>query len=545
MVLFIRFISCLILILGGVSCSKGDALATVAAREKILIKGNGSEPRALDPHLIQTTTEHSLMMAMFEGLVNDDVADDDKVLPGVAESWESLDGASRWIFHLRANAKWSDGRPLVASDFVKSYQRELSPTFGALYADMLYKLKNAEDYNKGKITDFSQVGVKALDDHTLEVTLTGPMPYFLSVLSHFTWFPLPLHTIEKFGDVESHFNLWTRAGNMVGNGAFKLKTWKFKDYIEVERNPYYWDAAKVKLNGVRFMVISDLATEERLFRNGRLHVTETLGLDRIPYYRKNYPELLHISPYLGVYFYRINVTKEALKDVRVRQALNLALDRETLVNKTLQGAHAPAWGLTPPMQTTYKQPRPLTFDVAKAKQLLAEAGYPEGKGFPKFSLHVNDIETHVLIAQVMQDMWKRNLGLDVGIRTESTNVFYDTQIRMDYEISRAGWIADFIEPITFLDMWTKGNQNNNTGWASEEFDQLIRKSYTISDPIERGKVLEQAEVLFMNDLPIIPIYWYNKQALVHPAVKGWNAKLLDNHPWRDLDLGSEILPEIK
>ena len=542
----IAYRSILLLLLAlTVSCQRREDLATVAAREKILIKGNGSEPRSLDLHLIQTTTEHQLMMAMFEGLVNEDKSDDTKILPGVAETWEPLDGYQRWVFHLRKNAKWSDGTPLTAHDFVKSYKRQLSPTFAALYADMLYKLKNAEDYHKGKSTDFNTVGAKALDDHTLELTLNGPMPYFLFVLTHFTWFPVPTHTIQKFGELESRFNQWTRAGNMVGNGAFKLKEWKFKDFIEVDRNTHYWDAANVKLNGVRFVVVPDLATEERLFRNGRLHVTETLGIDRIPFYKKNFPDIVRINPYLGVYFYRINVTKDGFKDVRVRQALNFALDRDTLVNKTLNGAHTPAIGFTPPMQAPYPLPRPLKYDPDKARKLLAEAGYPGGKGFPKFSLHVNDIETHVLIAQVMQDMWKRELGLDVGVRTESTNVFYDTQIRMDYEVSRAGWIADFIEPITFLDLWTTGNQNNNTGWSNPKFDQLIKDSYTATDPAARGKIMEEAENIFLSDLPVVPIYWYNRQVLVHPAVKGWEPKLLDNHPWKDLDLGSETLPKIQ
>lgn len=550
MIRLLRLLPILLCFLG--SCEKREALTSISAREKILIKANGSEPRSLDLHLIQTVTEHQLMMAMFEGLVNEDKSDDTKVLPGVAETWESLDGAARWIFHLRANAKWSDGTPLVAADFVKTYQRQLTPKFGALYPEMLYKLKNAEEYHKGTLEDFSQVGVKALDDHTLELTLNGPTPYLPNVLQHFTYFPLPLHVISKYGAegqsvsdaIISRFNTWTRPGHMVGNGAFKLKTWRFKDSIEMDRNPYYWDSANVKLNGLRFLVVPDLATEERLFRSGRVHITEALALDRIDFYKKKCPEVLQISPYLGVYFYRINVTRDALKDLRVRQALNLAIDRETLVNQTLHGAHAPALGFTPPMQAPYELPRTLSYNPEKARQLLAEAGYPNGKGFPQSKLLVNDVETHVLIAQVMQDMWKRNLNLDIGVRTEPSNSFYDTQNRMDYDLARAGWIADFVEPISFLDMWTTGNQNNNTGWTNPKFDELIRESYTKSGE-ERGKVLLAAETMFINDLPVIPIYWYNKQTLVHPGVIGWDKKVLDNHPWKDLDLKDVPLPDIR
>ena len=541
---FVRHILVGLIMFAAVACERRESMVTQFSREKILLKGNGTEPRSLDLHLIQTTTEHHIMMALFEGLVNEDAADDTTIHPGVAEKWESLDNFSRWIFHLRPDARWSDGTPLVAADFVKSYKRQLSPSFGALYPEMLYKLKNAEAFHKGEIKDFNQVGAKALDDHTLELTLNGPIPYFLSVLLHFTWFPVPIQVIEKHGELESRFNQWTRPGNMVSNGPFKLKEWKFKDYIETERNPHYWDTKNVKLNGVRFVVVPDVATEERLFRNGRLHMTETLGLDRIPFYKENFPEVLRVYPYLGVYFYRMNVTLPVFKDVRVRQALNLALDRDTLVNQTLHGTHAPAYGLTPPMKASYTLPRPLKYDPEKGRQLLAEAGYPGGKGLPKFSILVNDVETHILIAQVVQDMWKRNLGVDVGIRTESSSVFYDTQNRLDYDVARAGWIADFVEPISFLDMWTAGNQNNMTGWQNAQFDKLIADSYTATDPAARGKIMEQAETLFMNDYVIVPIYWYNRQILVHPAVKGWHVKVLDNHPFTAMDLGDETLPAI-
>ncbi len=533
-----------------------EKLVDKAAREKILLKGNGSEPRSLDPHLVQTTTEHHLMCALFEGLVDDHHSDDTQVTPGVAERWESFENGARWIFHLRTNAKWSDGVPLTAADFVQSYERQLSPTFGALYADMLYKLKNAEAFHRGKLADFSQVGVKALGPHTLELTLNGPMPYFPFVLTHFTWFPVPLHCISKYGSeipgiqdepnpvqagIESRFNLWTRPGKMVGNGAFHLKDWAFKDYVEVTRNPHYWDAAKVKLNGVKFVVVTDLATEDRLFRNGRLHVTETLPLPRIAHYQKSAPSILQLRPYLGSYFFRLNVKEGPLGDPRVRRALNLAVDRESLVNKTLHAAHSPAETFIPPMAGYPMRPT-LKFDPTEAKRLLAEAGFPEGKGMPKLSIHVNDSESHVLIAEALQNAWKTQLGLDFSIRQESSSVFYDTQQRLDYQISRAGWIADFVEPISFLDMWTTGNANNNTGWGSEKYDQLIRDSYTEPTTEARLAILQKAEDILMTELPIVPIYWYRRPFLLHPAVKGWDNKVLDNHPLKYVDLGSEKLP---
>jgi oligopeptide transport system substrate-binding protein len=497
------------------------------------------------------------MTALFEGLVDEHPTDDTQVAPGVATHWESLDGATRWIFHLRKEAKWSDGTALTAHDFVASYQRELSPTFGALYAEMLYKLKNAEDYHQAKngVTDFASVGAKALDDHTLELTLNGPMPYFLLVLTHFTWFPVPLHVIRKYGKLvtgvgsereaeESRFNKWIRAGNMVGNGAFQLKTWAFKDYVAVERNPHYWDAAAVQLNGVKFMVVTDLATEERMFRNGRLHVTETMPLSRIAHYQSKAPEVLQLRPYLGSYMFRINVTHGPLKDKRVRQALNLSVDRQVLVEKSLHNAHSPAWSYLPPMDG-YPQIKPMTLDIPKAQQLLAEAGFPGGKGFPAIEIHVNDSETHVLVAQFLQNAWKEALGVNFSIRQESSSVFYDTQERLDYHISRAGWIADFVEPISFLDMWTKENKNNNTGWENAEYDQLIRDSYAEGDAAKRLAILQKAEAIFEADFVVVPIYWYRRPFLLHPALQGWNQKVLDNHPYKHLSLSTAALPPLE
>ncbi len=526
------------------ACGEREPLAVVAAREKILLKGNGTEPRALDPHLVQSTTEHHVLMGLFEGLTEEHPTKDDQVIPGVAERWEMLEGGRRWIFHLRADAKWSDGHPLTAQDFVWSYHRELNPNMGALYADMLFKLKNAEEFYLKKINDPNEIGVKALDERTLELALTGPMPYLPTVLTHFTWFPLPRHCIEQFGKSEDRFNQWTREGNMVSNGAFRLKRWRFKQEIEMERNPYYWDAKNVKLNGVRFFPIEDSATEDRMFRDGRLHLTETVPLSRIPYYKAKHPDIFYIRPYLGVYFYRINITRPQLQNRAVRQALSLAIDRQILCERVLQGGQVPATGLTPPMPG-YHTPVTVRHDPDAARKLLTEAGFPDGKGFPRFTIHVNDVEAHRTLAEAIQEMWRKELGIEVGIRTEDSSVFYDTQNRMDYDVSRAGWIADFVHPITFIDMWTKGNQNNNTGYDNPQFDQMVKDAIAAESEDQRLRILEKAEQFFMDECAAIPIYWYTRQFLMHPSLKGWEPKMLDNHPYKFLDLEEAAQPVIR
>ncbi len=525
------------------ACGPREQLATIAAREKILLKGNGTEPDTLDPHFAQSTTEHHVLMALFEGLVEEHPDNDEEVIPGVAERWEILDNASRWIFHLREKARWSDGEPVTAGDFVFAYQRQLTPATGAMYASMLYKLKGAEDFHQGRSQDFASVGVKALNDRTLELTLAGPMPYFLKMLPHFTWYPLPRHVLPKYGGISDRYNQWTRPGKIVSNGAFRLKEHVFKKEIRMERNPHYWDAATVKLNGIRFFPITSDASEDRMFRTGRLHVTEIVPLDRIPHYKQNFPNILHLEPYLGVYFFRLNLKRPPVDNPKVRWALALALDRKAICDNVLRGGQIPAYGLTPPM-TGYEAPRPVTHDPEKARRLLAEAGYPGGKDLPRLEIHVSDTESNKKMAEVVQSMWKTELGVQASIRLEDSSVFYNTQNRMDYQISRAGWIADYVEPLTFIDMWTTGNENNNTGWSSPEFDQLIRDSYREGNPAARLAILHRAEELFMADLPIVPIYFYTRQYLLHPAVSGWGKKVMDNHPYKFVDLEDVPLPEM-
>lgn len=508
-----------------------------ATKAGMLLLGNGAEPGTMDPHLATGVPEHLIFSAMFEGLTAPGAQDPDDNVPGTAESWDHSPDMTEWTFHLRADAKWSDGHPLTAQDFVWSFQRMLSPDLAAEYASMLYPLKNAEDYNKGKITDFAQVGVKAPDDHTLKLTLTGPTPYLLGVLKHYSWFPLPRHVIEKYGSPTDRENPWTRSGHMVSNGPFRLKQWLFTNSITLEKNPAYWDAKNVKLNGIKFYPISSDSTEERAFVNGQLHATMIVPLSKIDEYREKKSPFFHLDPLLSVYFYRINVNKPPLNDKRVRRALALAVDRESLIKNVLKGGQKPAVGLVPyPERLHYLPSDVMRHDVAEAKRLLAEAGYPNGAGFPKFDILINTNEAHRVIAEAIQEMWKRDLNIPVSIHNQDWGVYLDSQRKMDYQICRAAWNGDYADPFTFLSMWRTGDGNNETGWSNPRYDELMAQSMTEGDAAKRFQIMHEGETILLDELPIIPVYWYTHATLVRTSVKNWKESLLQYRCYKAMEL---------
>jgi len=513
-----------------------------ANKNKILLLTVGSEPRTLDPQEAQGVTEHHIIMAMIEGLVAPSIDDQSKVVPGMADRWEHNEDYSVWTFHIGEDRKWSNGDPVTAQDFVFSYKRMLTSSFGAQYSENLFILKGAEDYYRGKITDFDQVGVKALDPHTLRIELVGPTPYLLSLVQHDSWLPVNPKAILSFGNIDTRDSKWTRAENYIANGPFKMKSWRPNDVIEVVRNPLYWDAANVKLNGINFFSIENLNTAERAFQAGQLHKTDQVPLDKVPYYRRTRPELIRIDPYEGVYFYRINIARKPLDNPKVRLALNLAVDRDAIVKNILREDQKPATGYTPPGMGDYQPLDKMQYDPERARQLLAEAGYPNGKGFPKFTIHFNTLESHRAIAEAIQQMWKEELNIDVGLENQEWKVYLDTQNNKNYDISRSAWIGDFMDPVTFLSMWTTGNGNNNTNWGNPKFDAFIEQAARTGDPKARLEILRQAEDLFLSKAPIVLVYWYTNAYLLQPSVQNWNPLVLGNHNYKYIDLKSEQEP---
>ncbi len=519
-------------------CGQRETRVEVANREQILLYGNKSEPQDLDPHVVEGVGEHQIISTLLEGLVAEDPKTLDPV-PGIAERWEISPDGKVYTFYIRPTAKWSNGDPVTAQDFVASYRRILTPSLGSLYSYMLYPMKNAKAFNEGKITDPTQLGVRAIDERTLEITLDCPTSYLLhSMASHYTWWAVHMPTVEKYGDPYKRGNKWTRPGNYVGNGPFILTEWIPNSVIRVRKNTNYWDAANVRLNGVDFLPIESIDSEERSFRAGQLHRTEELPNAKVDSYRKENPQFLRIDDYLGNYFYRVNVTHPALRDKRVRHALSQAIDRHAIVETVTRGGQKPAFALTPPNTAGYTSQAQLKYDIAGAKQLLVEAGFPEGQGLPPIEIHYNTSENHRAIAEAIQQMWKKNLGVDATLRNEEWKVYLDTQSATNYMVSRAGWIGDYPDPNAFLETFLSYSGNNRTGWANPEFDRLIEAAGCVNNPAERFAMLQKAEALLLDEMPLIPIYFYTRVYLLHPSVQNWHPNYMDHHPFKHVYLES-------
>jgi oligopeptide transport system substrate-binding protein len=341
-----------------------------------------------------------------------------------------------------------------------------------------------------------------------------------------------LPTIRKYGKPYERGNKWTRPHHHVGNGPFTLAKWRVNDVIVVKRSTNYWDKDTVRLNEIRFYPIENHDTEERRFRSGGLHFTEPPPPSKIAVYKKNNPELIRIDPYLGIYFYRVNVTKRPFTDKRVRKALAMTIDREAIVENVMRGGQMPAYHFTPPGTAGYLTRARIKPDIETAKKLLAEAGYPGGKDFPPFELLFNTSDQHRALAEAIQQMWKKSLGIEARLANQEWKVYLDSQRTLNYWVSRSSWIADYVDPNSFLDMWLTGGGNNDTGWSNREYDELIAEAGRTVDPQQRMEVFQKAEAILLDEAPVIPIYFYTRVGLRRPEVKGWYPNILDNHPYK-------------
>jgi len=541
-----------LLFVSGCSKSPSHGPASTSAKpsaaspaKNILRIGNGSEPQDIDPQTITGTPEYRLMIALYEGLVS--LAVDGSTLePGVAERWEISPDGLVYTFHLRADAKWSNGQPVTAHDFVRSARRMLTPTLGADYSYMFFHVAGAEAFFNGTLKDFAQTGFQALDDRTLRLTLRQPTPFLLNAMLHHAWFPVPTEVVAKFGGHDRKGSAWTRPENFVGNGPFVLQEWRPNRIFVVSRSPTYWDRVRVRLDEIQFFPVELADTEERMFRSHQLDVTYEIPLSKIAFYRREQPEALHIDPYCGVYFYRFNIARKPFDDVRVRRALALAIDRESLVKNVTLAHEQPAYAIVPPGVGGYQSRHHLTGHAAdassvasakeEARRLLAEAGYPGGAGLPKIELLYNTLEKHRTIAEALQQMWRKNLGLDLTLYNQEWKVYLDSQKTMNFQIQRAGWIADYVDPHVFFDQWRTGGGNNNTNWGNAEFDRLLAKSLDAKTTADRYEIYQQMENILLDELPVMPIYFYTYARIIRPTVKNYRTNYLDNYPWKYADL---------
>jgi oligopeptide transport system substrate-binding protein len=521
-------------------CAKTDPASAEAAhgrRPQVLRYGNTNEPQDIDPQVVQGTPEDHVIKALFEGLLTADPKDLHPI-PGLARSWEvSRDGLT-YTFHLRENLRWSDGSPITTDDFLLSWKRMISPRLASEYAYLIYNfVAGAKDYYDGRITDFSKVGFKATGPLTLQVTLINRTPYLLSIIAnHYAWNIVPIKVLLRYGALDERSTPWTRLGNFVGNGPFMLKEWIPQERIVVVRNPQYWDAASVKLDEIDFFPTEDLAAEERMFRAGQLDRTQEIPISKIDAYKHEHPELLHIDPYLGIYFYRCNVTRPPLNDKRVRRALALGIDRESLIRNVTRGDERPAYAVSYPGDAGYTPRARLTGTLDDARRLLEEAGYPGGAGLAPIQLLYNTQANNKQIAEAIQEMWRKNLGVASELINQEWKVYLDSQHTHSFQMERAAWVADYPDPHVFLEIWETGNGNNDTLWSNAEYDRLLHSALSAKDDATRYEIYQRLDAILVDELPVIPIFYYTRPYLMSPKIRGYWPNPLDNHPFKDIYL---------
>jgi oligopeptide transport system substrate-binding protein len=506
----------------------------------VLRIGNGGEPRDLDPHVVTGTPEVRIILSLMEGLLAHHPTDDRIPYGGVAERWELDEAGTQWDFYLRENARWSNGDPLTAEDFVYAWRRVITPELGNEYADWLYIIEGAEDYHKEVHDDFTTVGVTAVGPHHLRVNLREPSADFLKIILNHTFLPVHRPTIEAHGGIGVRKSGWTRPESFVGNGAFRLVRWDPHVVIRVEPNPHYWDASTVRLRAVEFYPIEDENAALRAFESGQLHATTTVPVNLRQHYFKTNPESIRMDPLAGVYFYRINTLREPLTDVRVRRALSLAIDRKLIIEQLLKGGERPAISVVPEGTEGYQlEWEGLEgYNPEKARSLLAEAGFPNGEGFPVVELLFNTSDNHRKLAEAVQSMWEDKLGVRIRLTNQEWKVYLDSSSAMDFDLCRAGWVGS-LYPASFLRVFTSESSNNETGFADPEFDRLIREGMRTLDQEARFALLMEAERRLLTAQAVIPLYWYTNVYLMSPRVLNWTPKYLDYRPWKLVDIAPQ------
>ncbi len=509
--------------------------SAVASAETVLRRGNGAEPETLDPHKSTGVTENVIENDLFEGLVT--FSPDGKYVPGVATSWDISDDGKVYTFHLRGDAKWSNGDAVTADDFVYSFRRAVDPTTASDYAPILSPIVNADAIIAGK-AEVASLGVAAPDAATVTITLNAPTPYLIGLLAHNISFPVHQATVEKFGDQ------WTRPGNMVSNGAFMMADWVPQSQVTVVKNPNFHGAAEVKLDKIIYYPTEDLQEELKRYRAGELDITYDVPSEQVKWLEENMASEFNNTPYLGTYYYVINLTKEPLgKQAGIRKALSLALNREILTDKITQAGELPAYSWVPPNIEGYQQQftdfkdMPQDQRMAEAKKLLADAGY--GPDHPlELELLYNTSENHKKIAVAVASMWKP-LGVDLKLTNQEWKVYLDTRDNKNFEIARAAWIGDYADPVNFLDMFlSDAGERNDAGYNNPKFDELLHQAAGTVDPSERLAELAKAEKIFLDNTAIIPIYHYTSQHMLSPKLTGWEFNILDIHLGRYMALSS-------
>jgi len=491
---------------------------------------NGAEPESLDPAIIVAQADMRVVQGLFEGLTRVDPKTG-KAIPGLAQSWDISPDGKIYTFHLRTNLVWFTGEPITADDVVYSWLRTLSPATASDYAGQLYYLKNAEDFNTGKIKDASLVGVHALDKFTVRVELNNPTLFFLDICDMPLTYVVPRQTIEKYGD------RWLLHQPLPVSGPYELVYWRLNDKVRLKKNPLYWDATNTQSDIIDILPVGSANMALNLYEHGQADIVwdkELIPAELVDVLLKR-PDF-HSFDYLGTYFFRFNVTKKPFDDPRVRRAFALAVDKERIVKKITKGGEQIASHLVPNDTANYNSPDGLGYDPAQARKLLAEAGYPDGKGFPHieylFNAAASGEKIHENIAIELQQMWHDELGVQIDLRQVETKAFWGMQSQLAYQISRSGWIGDYNDANTFLGMFTSYDGNNRTGWTNSEYDSLIEQANEQTDLKAREKLFQQAEIILVRDqLPIVPLFFYKGINYFDTnKIQGIYENIVDLHP---------------
>jgi oligopeptide transport system substrate-binding protein len=507
-----------------------------AALAVTLNLGNGGEPGSLDPHKVSGDWENRIVSEYLEGLVTEDAQA--KAIAGQAESWTISDDGLVYTFKIRGDAVWSDNVPVTAQNWVDAFQRLFDPKTASEYAYLQYPIKNSSKIAAGEITDFSQLGVKAVDDKTLEITLEAATPYFLDALAHYTAFPIRKDIIEKFGDQ------WTQPANIVGNGPYKIVEWVPGSYLRGVKSDTYYGKADLKIDEIRWDNTEDLTAALNRYRAGELDILTDFPADQYKFLEDNYPGQAHVAPFLGIYYYVLNQSKPPLDNVNIRKALSISVLRDVIGPDVLGTGELPAYGWVPPGTGNYEgtpyapdwAEMPYDQRVEEAKKLMTEAGYGPDKPL-KLQLRYNTNENHKRIAVAITDMWKQ-IGVEVELFNAETAVHYDALRAGDFNVGRAGWLLDYDDASNTLDLLktgTKGtdgtiNWGNNYGrYSDPKFDELMTAASSELDLVKRAGQMHEAEKIAMDAFAAIPIYWYVSKNVVSPKVTGFEDNAKDIH----------------
>ncbi|MCE9855865.1 ABC transporter substrate-binding protein [Raoultella planticola] len=504
---------------------------TVLAEKQELVRNNGSEPASLDPHKVESDVEFNIIRDLFEGLVS--VSPAGEIEPRLAEKWENKDNTV-WTFHLRPGVTWSDGTAITAQDIVWSWQRLVSPLTASPYSSYPgnMHIANAQEIAEGKKAP-ETLGVKAVDDATLEVTLTQPNAALLAMLAHPSLVPIDKVLVNRFGEQ------WTKPEHIVTSGPYKLSAWVVNERIVAERNPRYWDNEHTVINKVTWLPIHSEAADVNRYKAGEIDIVYTVPINQFAQLKKTMGDQLNVSPQLATYYYEFNTTRPPFNDPRVRLALNMALDKDIIAEKVLGQGQRPAWLISQPdiggvkLQNPDYASWPRDKRIAEAKKLLSEAGYSDSHPLV-FNLLYNTSESHQRVAIAASSMWKKNLGVEAKLQNQEWKTMLDTMHTHNFDAVRYAWIADYDDAATFLNNFRTGDSENTSQYSNPAYDEALKNAAKASDGVARGKYYQQAEDLLAKDVPAVPVYHYVRTHLVKPWVGGFTPDKLGYYFTKDM-----------